>query len=87
MDWQELVREIGALTQDDQLVRGVLTIGAAVVAIALTAWKTIYGRKQDVPRVKIDAPNDVKIIVDPVSDKPRQYGKEFISKLYDKRGS
>ncbi len=71
MDWEAFARQVGQLTQDDALVRGVLTIGTATLAIVLTTWRVLRGGKQR-DRVRIDAPSNVAIKVDPVD-----HGKQF----------
>lgn len=66
MEWQQVMRDVGELTQDNYLVRGVLTVGAAALAVLLTAWR-VFRRKTEVPRVKIDAPANVEVSVRPTS--------------------
>ncbi len=64
MDLQEILRAVGALTEDDQLVRGALTGSAVVLGVVLTAWRALR-RKDTVQRVRIDAPSNVRIEVEP----------------------
>jgi hypothetical protein len=61
----EWLREVGELSSDGTLTRGVLTVGAAALAVALTAWRAFRGKPAETPRVKIDAPSDVEISVKP----------------------
>lgn len=63
MDVQDMVREVGKLTEDEQLVRGVLTIGAASLAVILTVWRTLKRREPE--RVKLDAPANVEVTIKP----------------------
>lgn len=66
--WQEAMRHVGELTKDDQLVRGVITTGAAVLTVGLTAWRVLRRPKAE-SRVKIDIPATVKLTVEPTDKK------------------
>lgn len=63
MDVQDMVREVGKLTEDDQLVRGALTVGAASLAVILTVWRAVRSRGPE--RVKVDAPANVEVNIKP----------------------
>lgn len=75
MNWVEqvesIVRSVGEITQDDVIVRGSLTVGAALITILAFGWRIMRRTRKGVEpldRVKIDAPNNVRIYVDPVED-------------------
>ena len=81
MDWQQLMREVGALTQDEELVKGVLATGAAAMAVVLTAWRVLR-HKPETPRVRIDAPANVEVTVRPVDSIRRDSTRTIASAIY-----
>lgn len=70
MEWIEnLTRNIGGITEDDQLTKGILTIGAGVLMVVVTVWRAFKPKPKGDTRVRIDAPATVRVIVDPLSGK------------------
>ena len=70
MDWnsvQELLRQIGSLTDDAPLTRGVLFVVGSLGAVWIAARRVFSRGGTDRPadRVKIDAPDHVDIRVRP----------------------
>lgn len=63
----ELLREVGTLTEDERLVRGVSAVGLGILAVIGVLWRMVRGKgRQSKDRVKIDVPDSVRVTVDPV---------------------
>lgn len=62
---EQFIRDVGALTQDEQLVRGVLTVTGAVLATALGAWRLVRGRHRTPQRAKVDVPEGTFVKMGP----------------------
>lgn len=50
---EEFIRDVGALTQDEQLVRGALALAGAATAALLGGWRLVRGKQKAPQRCKI----------------------------------
>ena len=63
--FEEFIKRVGEWAADGNLTRGAITIGAAALAAVLTAWRVLRRKPATDNRVRIDAPANVAIRVDP----------------------
>lgn len=79
-DIQQWLSDVGELTADGNLTRGVLTVGAVLLTVLMTGWRVLRA-KPALPesRVKIDAPASVEISVRPkVSHHTVEHTHEYV---------
>lgn len=66
---EQFIRDVGAMTQDEDLVRGALAFVGAFLALFIGTWRLFRGKTPTPPaRAKIDVPEGTFVRMGPTME-------------------